>query len=169
MCDSLKKVINIISTAITILLVVIVVFLIVSKLFFGIEVNAVITGSMEPDLPVGSLIIVKPAGYEDINIGDDITFSRGESSVLVTHRVIQKSDETKEIITQGIANNTADSPISYADIKGKVIFSIPLIGYAIIFVNTLFGKVICITAFVVIILWSVLSNRKKSDTEENTV
>lgn len=165
MCDSLKKVLNIISTAITVLLVVIVAFLIVSKLFFGIEVNAIITGSMKPDFPVGSLIIVKPASYEDINIGDDITFSRGEGSILVTHRVIQKSDETKEIITQGIANNTADSPINYVDIKGKVIFSIPLIGYAVIFVNTLFGKVICITAFVVIGLWLVLGNRRKSGTE----
>ena len=165
----MKKVLNIISTVIIVLLVVIVALLIVSRLFFGIEVNAVVTGSMEPDLPIGSLIIVKSASYEDINIGDDITFSREGSSVLVTHRVIQKSDETKEIITQGIVNNTADSPISYADIKGKVIFSISLIGYVVIFVNTLFGKVICITALVVIVLWSILSNRKKSGTEENTI
>lgn len=134
--------------------------LIIARLFFGIQINAVATGSMEPDLPVGSLIFVKSVNYEDIAIGDDITFAKGDGSVLVTHRVIDKSEQKKTLITQGIANNVADSPISYNDVIGKVFFSIPFIGYIVLFINTLMGKIACIFIVIAIILVTILTSLK---------
>lgn len=156
----MKKVLNVISSIIMTIFLVFIFSLVVARLFFGIQINAVATGSMEPDLPVGSLIFVKAVNYDDIAIGDDITFAKGEGSILVTHRVIYKSEQTKALITQGIANNVADSQINYNDVKGKVIFSIPFIGYIILFVNTLIGKIVCITIVIAIILITIFTGKK---------
>lgn len=156
----MKKVLNVISSIIMTIFLILVFSLIIARLFFGIQINAVATGSMEPDLPVGSLIFVKSVNYEDIAIGDDITFAKGDGSVLVTHRVIDKSEQKKTLITQGIANNVADSPISYNDVIGKVFFSIPFIGYIVLFINTLMGKIACIFIVIAIILVTILTSLK---------
>ena len=156
----MKKVLNVISSIIMTIFLILVFSLIIARLFFGIQINAVATGSMEPDLPVGSLIFVKSVNYEDIAIGDDITFAKGDGSVLVTHRVIDKSEQKKTLTTQGIANNVADSPISYNDVIGKVFFSIPFIGYIVLFINTLMGKIACIFIVIAIILVTILTSLK---------
>lgn len=161
----MKKICNIASSIIVAALLILVAFLIMSKPLFGIEIKAVATGSMEPDLPVGSLIVIKPTSYEDIEVGDDITFSRNDSSVPVTHRVIYKSDTAKEFITQGIANNTADSPISYENVKGKVVFQIPFLGYIILYINTFSGKLFCIGLILVLLVVSILTGRKSTKPE----
>lgn len=156
----MKKVLNVISSIIMTIFLILVFSLVAARLFFGIQINAVATGSMEPDLPAGSLIFVKAVNYEDIAIGDDITFAKGNGSILVTHRVIYKSEQTKTLTTQGIANNVADSPISYNDVKGKVVFSIPFIGYIVLFINTFIGKIICIAIVIAIILIMILTSFK---------
>ncbi len=155
----LTKAGNIISNLIIILLLAILCFIVVSNLFFGIEVKAVLTGSMEPELPVGSLVFIKPTAYENINIGDDITFVRDESLTLITHRVISKDDLTKQITTKGLTNNISDPPTSYENIVGKVIFDIPYIGYIIIFASDLKGKIILCIFATTLILFSFLFNK----------
>ncbi len=127
--------------------------------------KAVMTGSMEPDLPVGSLLIIKPAEYDEIKIGDDITFVRDRNLTLVTHRVIAKDDETQKITTQGIANNSADNPTSYGNVVGKVIFSIPYVGYFVIWTSDLKGKIICGIIIVALVALSILFSKPES--EEN--
>lgn len=104
--------------------------------------RAVLTGSMEPDLPVGSLLIIVPTAYEEIEIGADITFIRDEKLTVVTHRVISKDESLKTLTTQGIANNSADKPVHYDNVLGKVSYDIPYIGYIMIVTNTMYGKII---------------------------
>lgn len=132
--------------------------------------KAVLTGSMEPELPVGSLLIISPAEYEDINIGDDITFVRDKNLTLVTHRVIEKDDETQKITTQGIANNSADKSTSYGNVVGKVAFHIPFAGYFVIWTSDLKGKIICGIIIVALVALSILfsnSEPEKNSPEEN--
>lgn len=92
---------------------------------FGIGLSVVQSGSMEPELSVGDfLIIARSDGY---SVGDVIVFQAGGS--LIVHRII--SIEGNEIITQGDANNVCDDPIEISDVKGKVKFAIPHLGYAV--------------------------------------
>lgn len=168
----MRKAGSIISTVLVVILIILLCAVLIPKLFFGIEMKAVLTGSMEPELPVGSLLVIKPTEYQDINIGDDITFVRNQNLTLVTHRVISKDDTTKQITTQGIANNTPDAPTSYENVVGKVVFSIPYIGYIIIWTSDLKGKIIVGIIIVALIAVSLLfgknePNKKKEPEGEN--
>lgn len=166
----MRKAGNIISTVIIIILAVLLCTVLVMKLCFGVEMKAVLTGSMEPELPVGSLLIITPTQYEDINTGDDITFVRDKNLTLVTHRVISKDDANRQITTQGIANNTPDAPTSYDNVVGKVSLSIPYLGYIIIWTSDLKGKIIALIIIAALIAISIFLGKepeKQKDSDEN--
>ncbi len=162
----MKKAANILSTLLIALLVIAIAAVLISKLVFGVEMKAVLTGSMEPELSVGSLLIIKPAEYEEIKVGDDITFVRDKNLTLVTHRVIQKDDETQKITTQGIANNSPDNPTSFKNVVGKVVFHIPFVGYFVIWTSTVKGKIICGIIIAALVALSILFSKSKSDKDD---
>ena len=152
----LKKAGTIIQTVVIVILAILLAATLVMKLIFHVELKAVLTGSMEPELPVGSLLVIVPADYEDIQIGDDITFVRDETLTLVTHRVVEKDAEKQTLTTQGIANNTLDAPTSYDNVVGKVRASIPLIGYVGLWLSTPTSVIIVVTAIISLIIVSLL-------------
>ena len=108
------------------LLVIIIIILIVNVLsifeisFFGFRLFKVASGSMEPDIPINSLILIRET--DDYKEGDIVTFK--DYTNYTTHRII-KMDE-KNIITKGDANNIEDKPVSRDVVVGKLIFSINL-------------------------------------------
>lgn len=163
----MKKIGNIISSLIVIVLLMILASVLISKLCFNVEMKAVLTGSMEPEIPVGSLVIINPTPYEEISIGDDITFVRDSNLTLVTHRVIGKDDETHYITTQGIANNSPDKPTSYANVVGKVVLHIKYLGYLVIWTSTLKGKIICGIIIAALVAFSILISKDTSETKNN--
>ncbi|WP_210506418.1 signal peptidase I [Naasia sp. SYSU D00057] len=101
---------------------------------------AVLTGSMEPKLPVGTLVVVRPTPPEQIRLGDVITYQLepGQPAV-VSHRVIEVhsiSDGRLEFVTQGDNNSAPDAtPVQAAQVKGTVWYSLPLVGWASIAVG----------------------------------
>lgn len=99
--------------------------------FFCPEFHTVISGSMEPAIPTGSLAIVdRNADISDIEIGDVIVFSYNEK--LIIHRVIDEAeiDGKKYLKTKGDANRSDDGFItSENNFHGKAIYSIPKLGY----------------------------------------
>ncbi len=124
----------------------------------GYQMRAVLTGSMEPELPVGSLVIAKPIAYEEIKVGDDITYVRDESLTVVTHRVIKIVAEDESVVTQGIANNTPDGEVYYPNILGRVVFCIPLIGYFAIWLSSPIIKItVAVVIALLLLLWILLS------------
>lgn len=159
----MKKLKNIITDLLIAVLFMLLAAVLLCKLVFHIEMKAVLTGSMEPDLPVGSLLLISPAEYDDIEIGDDITFVRDANLTLVTHRVIRKDDASQEITTQGIANNVPDNPTSYANVIGKVIFHIPYAGYLVIWTSDLTRKLLFCILIVVLVVFSLLFSEEKKD------
>ncbi len=121
----------------------------------NIKVMTVISGSMEPKIHTGSVVIVKPAA--DYKIGEVITFGPyTKTKAPTTHRIYEiKIIEGQPIyITKGDANNAPDErEIQKKDIVGKVLFSVPYVGYAVDFAKKPvgFALIIIIPAAIIII------------------
>ena len=100
----------------------------------GATPYAILTSSMKPGLPPGSLVVVRPVDPEDVAIGDVITYQlvSGEPTV-VTHRVVgigMNAKGERTFTTQGDANNVVDDkPVRPAQIKGELWYSVPHIGF----------------------------------------
>lgn len=105
----------------------------------GARPYTVLTGSMRPDYPPGSLVVVKPQTVSSIHVGDVITYQieSGKAGV-VTHRVIEVQkgpDGQPTFITKGDNNNVADdNPVRPIQVRGVLWYSVPYLG----FVNTWF-------------------------------
>ncbi len=89
--------------------------------FFGYTILEVKSGSMEKELLVSDIILIKLIEGENkkekIKVDDIITFR--QENHLVTHRVLELNED--DLITKGDANNVADRPINYPSIEGKYI------------------------------------------------
>jgi signal peptidase len=122
--------------------------------FFGVQLRAVLTGSMAPVLPVGSMVVIVPADFAEIQIGDDITFVRDKNLTVVTHRVIQKNEANQSFTTQGLNNNSPDPPVSAKNVLGVVRYNVPIIGYALMWLDHWYGKVITVAG--ILLLWMLV-------------
>jgi signal peptidase len=100
----------------------------------GATPYVILTGSMRPTLPPGTLVVVKPVDVTALRVGDVVTYQleSGEPAV-VTHRVTGIATNLRgetRFITQGDANNAADpDPILPVQIKGKLWYSAPYLGH----------------------------------------
>jgi signal peptidase len=102
----------------------------------------VFSGSMEPAIPVGGMVVIKPVNLENLREGDIICFRFSESTS-VTHRIINVTDEGFK--TKGDANEDPDQGIvEKENVIGKVIFIIPFIGYLGYFVRTPIGFILLV-------------------------
>lgn len=148
----LKKICNILLGIIIILLIIIGGLLLVPKII-GYDTFAVISGSMEPNIPVGAIVYVNEVDFTDIEVGDVISFKLS-SEEMVTHRVTQIDEQNQQFITKGDANNTEDGqPVSYQNVVGKVIYSVPLLGYLTLYIQGPLGiAIICGVVFIIILL-----------------
>ena len=126
---------------------------------FGVGSAVVLSGSMEPEISVGDLLIITEA--QSYQVGDVVVFQDGRSSV--THRIVSISED--KVVTRGDANNTEDAPITLEQIKGKVTMVIPLIGYAINLIKTPVGT-ICVLALAVFLLESSFGAEKQKKENE---
>ncbi len=89
-----------------------------NKSLFGFRIYRVISGSMQPALQIGDVIIVKKSNnYSERDI---ITYSNGLTTI--THRIIAINND--EVITKGDANEVDDKPINKEQIIGKFFFRI---------------------------------------------
>lgn len=105
------------------------------------------SGSMSPAMPAGAAIVVAPAGVGDIAPGDVITYrSSINSGLLVTHRVEALTTDERgrtAFVTKGDANAHPDTGVVTGDrLMGKVIFSVPGVGYIVQQLQTTLGFVI---------------------------
>lgn len=114
------------------------------SLFNGYHSYLVQSGSMEPNIYIGDVIIThrQPVYY----VGDAVTFNSQEAGRIVTHRIAEvKEEQAKQFVTKGDANRQEDeAQIDNNDIIGKVIFKIPKLGWLINFSQSLPGLIILI-------------------------
>lgn len=99
----------------------------------GATPYTVLTGSMEPGLPPGTLVVVKPTPATDLSAGDVITFQPYSGNpAVVTHRVdgiFYDAQSQMRIYTKGDANNVADDWVLVPEqVRGRVWYSVPQLG-----------------------------------------
>jgi signal peptidase len=100
----------------------------------GATPYTILTGSMQPGMPPGTLVVVKPVQPENIAIGTVITYQLDSGKpTVVTHRVVRVGiDGTGHRIfsTQGDANNAPDEKVVLpAQIRGEKWYSVPYLGH----------------------------------------
>lgn len=163
MQGKLKSIWNAASTIIVVLVVIFAVLLVGVRLF-GIQVFSVISGSMEPEYHVGSLIYVKDVDPSEIKVGDVITYVLPNETPS-THRVIRIDTEKQRFYTKGDANDTADgAPVHFKNLIGIPIFKIPYLGYAAYFIQHPPGMYIAVAAgaiLLILVFLPAFSKREK--------
>ena len=126
-----------------IILVILLCSLLLIPKVFGFHMYDVLSGSMEPAMPVGSLIYVQNGQPEDIVEGDIIAFYASlEDAGIITHRVVKNNVVSGTFQTKGDANEKEDPlPISYDNYIGKVRLTIPYMGKVLTCMTSLYGKI----------------------------
>jgi signal peptidase len=94
----------------------------------------VLTGSMEPRLPPGTLIVVAPTPVDEIRLGDVVTYQieSGRPEV-ISHRVteiVSSSDGGTAFVTKGDANSEPDAALVLPEqVRGTLWYSVPWLGF----------------------------------------
>lgn len=110
---------------------------------FGIRSYYVVSGSMEPQIPTGSMIYVKDCDPANLKEGDVIAFDLGNS--VVTHRVTENDPSLEELTTKGDANPLEDMrKVSYEDVIGVYTLHLPYMGAAGAFFSTFYGRLLLV-------------------------
>ena len=131
----------------------------------GIRSFVVLTGSMEPAIPVGSIVFTK--NFQVYTPNDIVAFKTG--NVIVTHRIIDFEIKNNEYFykTQGDANKTPDSQqISGSQILGKTFYIVPYVGKLAIFIKTLPGFLMLIVFPALVFILFEIFNIKNELTKE---
>jgi len=116
---------------------------------FGWRVDNLSSGSMEPELSAGDLVVTSPVEPEAVEVGDIIAFySTDAHENLVSHRVVSiERNPSLSFITKGDAYITLDPFIVTArNLVGRVYFHAPLLGYAVAFLKTTPGLLVALVA-----------------------
>ena len=139
------------------------------------QIKVVLSGSMEPAIHTGSIVVIKPADI--YKVGDIITFGKDtKRNVPTTHRIVEMRVESGEMLykTKGDANNGTDSrEVKESEVVGKVLFSVPYAGYLIDLARKPIGFILLITipaAYVVIgevkKIWAEIKKIRRREEEK---
>lgn len=162
-----KKIWNIVTTALVVLVVLCAVFPMGSRLL-GYQTYTVSSGSMEPEYSVGDLLFVKPVDVNTIQVDDPITFILNEDLVVETRRVVRVDAEKQYFYTKGNANDPEKvSFVHFNNVIGVPKFAIPKLGYVSDFVQNSPGRYITIGFGIVLLLLmflpELLGKKKKAE------
>ncbi len=131
----------------------------ITRLFGGqagnFKVMTVLSGSMQPAIKMGSVVVVKPVA--DYKINDIITFGpMTKTKPPTTHRIfdIKVANGQPIYITKGDANNAPDTrEIQKKDVIGKVLFDAPYVGFAVDVVKKPWGFALIIIVPAILIIF----------------
>lgn len=169
----IKKLWNTVSTVVVAIIIILAVLLAGVRVI-GFTPYCVLSGSMEPEFPTGSLIYVKNVPAKDVKIGDPITFVLNEDLEVATHRVIEIDYINQCFYTKGDANDAPDgSPVHFNNLIGKPVFTIPYMGYVSNYLISPPGMYIGIGVALMLILLAIapdiidkVGKKAKSDYKE---
>lgn len=140
----------------------------------GYRVYTIATGSMEPVLEVGDVIVIKEADYEELKVKDIITYesrAAGTEGMIITHRIIDMDDETKQLETKGDANEAVDPVIKDDQVLGKFVYKFTLISMLTKLVRNKIGFYFLIFVPLVVVIFleiaDIVTSPKDEDEEEN--
>ena len=168
MNKTFKKIWNICTSVIAGLAVLLVIALVGVKLV-GITPLIVISGSMEPVIPTGSIIYIVETSPDDLKVGDTVTFRLASASIespdkmenagggvdYGTHQIIDidRSDPARTLIlTKGTANDDADGWIDADRVVGKYLFHLPGMGFFAVYIQNSPGRYVTIGVGTVLVI-----------------
>lgn len=140
----------------------------------GYQLYTVVSGSMEPAVPTGSLVYIKYVEPGDIETGDIIAFYGSDArGSIITHRVVSNSNAMGEFITKGDANAENDmNPVTYEQYVGKMVRSIPKVGGIVQTITVGSGKTVlkCVIGLAIVlqVLAAVLNRKYEDDDSKET-
>ena len=127
---------------------------------FGFDTYNIVSGSMEPEIPVGSMVFVKTVDCHELQEGDIIVFYSNE--VPVCHRVTENNTFSNTLITKGDANESEDfRATDYAEVIGIVKYHLPLFGNIGAYISTVSGKLLIVEVIAVCVLLYLFAQRLK--------
>lgn len=135
--------------------------------FFGYKNFVIVSGSMEPTIMTGDVILVKEVPQDEIQKGDIISFSQGGTNV--THRIIDRIQENglTKYKTKGDNNNTEDKEtITYNQIEGKYQFKINQFGIIIDILKSKITLMILILTIICIYIYKAKIEHKRQKRRE---
>ena len=141
---------------------------------FGYSIFRVSSGSMEPELMVGDIILDKEIDNpEDLKVGDVITFiSSDYGDRLVTHKIIKAPyEENGKLMlqTKGIANEVEDKPISADNVKGIMICKVDYLDTVYNIFLSPWGLLILIALIIIIFFDEIITIVKILTNNDNSV
>jgi signal peptidase len=116
----------------------------------GVRYLCVLSPSMEPELPVGGLVVIVPADPARVKRGDNLAYLTGGN--IVTHKVLLNDTAERTIKTKGIAGKLEDAPVPYEAVLGVEKLCIPGAGRIASAIKTPAGKAALMTAGVLFVL-----------------
>ena len=152
----MRKAFNILTTVLLVLVLVFA-FLLVGMKLFGLSPYTVLSGSMEPEYHVGSLIYVKKTSAEELTVGVPITYTISGGTV-VTHRIVEVIEDENDpgnlkYRVKGDANEDADGdPVHISKVIGRPVFTIPFLGYVCFFIQNPPGSFITVGFLVLFVI-----------------
>jgi signal peptidase len=126
--------------------------------FLGISPLIVLSGSMQPAINPGDIVVIREQPAQDYQLGDVATYLDG--STAFTHRIV--GQEAEGFVLKGDNNNVADDIVPAEKFLGKVVLRIPKAGLAVLFFKTPLGMVIlCILLILTIYGDDLLSRGRR--------
>lgn len=118
------------------------------------KVKVVKSGSMEPAIHTGGIVVIKPS--QTYKVGDIITFGPDtKTQIPTTHRIVSiaGSGSQQMFTTKGDANDAEDpAPAKLSDVKGKVVLTVPYLGFVLDFAKKPIGFALLVGVPAVIII-----------------
>lgn len=165
-----KKLLKILGTILLIVLIAVVILMFNARLsgeapsVFGYQIFRVSSGSMEPELMIGDVILVKKADVEDIQKGDIVTYKGEEgdfANKFITHKMIedpQYVDGEYVFKSQGIVEGALPDPVWYEDqLLGEFVCKIPFIDSIYSFFLKPYGLMTFILVIVLLFGYELIS------------
>ncbi|HUZ76139.1 MAG TPA: signal peptidase I [Chloroflexota bacterium] len=103
------------------------------------QTYVVLSGSMEPAIRTGSVIVATAVNPDALEIGDVITYIRPGDQENITHRIVamKGTAQGKTFVTKGDANGVEDpGEVRFDRLAGKVTMTIPYLGYVFKFIGS---------------------------------
>ncbi|MBQ6337394.1 MAG: signal peptidase I [Ruminococcus sp.] len=165
-----RRIINILSTVILLVVIAVVIFVFIARIsenvpsIFGFSIFRVRSDSMTPTLQINDVILTHKTSPDDIHKNDIVTYlcEKGElAGETITHRVVSDPEIRGGVyyyVTQGDKTGAPlDSEISYDQIRGKYIQTLPFIDKLYTFFLSPYGLIVFILIIVVLFGYEMIS------------
>ena len=135
---------------------------------FGYMPFAVLSGSMEPELPVGSMVFVHQVDPTNIAVGDNATFYRSDGAV-VTHQVYEvdlwrrrsaRRESQQKCRWNHRARRRADA---FFTRDRRRFFCVPYLGFVNAYCTTMPGLLVVVAVLALLVAASIVLDRMVSD------